>query len=364
MFNVFTALGLSDTHGVVLLATLNVNYAAGITSSNNVGIWEGNTASDLALVLQLGQVVDGKTITKITFLPTESYVNGQTRSFNGTGDFICGATFSDATTGLIKVIGGTPHIALASGLTASPYIPGATIASYGNPILNDNDYDAFVATLTTGVGGVTTTNNLAIFDDDSFGGGQLIARSGTGLAPGTTANFLTFSDPVYNNNEAVAFRAMLTVGTGQATTTTATGIWASDGPPGSLALVAQQGVTQAPGCPAGATFATFTELALPDQGGATNTGGVVFMATLNANAAAGVTTTNNLGIWAVDNTGALQLIVRTGDILGNKTVTGLSFLPSLATVGGQSRSFAQGNGDLVYLATFSDGSTAIFSVVF
>ena len=186
-------------------------------------------------------------------------------------------------------------------------------------------------------------------------------------APGTTAKFLTFSDPVYNNNEAIAFRATLKVAAGQATTTTATGIWCDS--TGSLALVARQG-SQAPGCPIGvagapgATFATFTELALADEGGATNQGGVIMLATLNANGAAGVTATNNLGIWAVDSTGTLQLIVRTGDILNGKTVTGLAFLPAETYVNGQSRSFAQVNGDLVYLATFSDKSTAIYNVVF
>jgi hypothetical protein len=189
----------------------------------------------------------------------------------------------------------------------------------------------------------------------------LIAQIGSGAAPDTTANFLTFSDPVYNNNGAVAFRATLKVATGQATSTTATGIWCNS--TGSLALVARQGGA-ASGCPAGATFDTFTELALADQGGATNQGGVMMLATLNTSTAAAVTTTNNLGIWAVDTTGTLQLIVRTGDTLNGKTVTGLAFLPAETTVNGQSRSFAQANGDLVYLATFSDKSTAIFNVVF
>lgn len=96
------------------------------------------------------------------------------------------------------------------------------------------------------------------------------------------------------------------------------------------------------------------------------------LATLNISTATGVSAKNNLGIWAVDNTGALRLIVRTGDILNvgtamapnDKTVTGLAFLPSLSYVGGQTRSVAQGTGDLVYLATFSDKSTAIINVSF
>ena len=93
-------------------------------------------------------------------------------------------------------------------------------------------------------------------------------------------------------------------------------------------------------------------------------GGVIFLATLNASATTGVTTSNNLGIWVVDGTGALQLIARTGDSIGGKTITGLAFLPAETTVNGQTRSFSQTNGDMVYLATFSDKSTAILNVVF
>ncbi len=51
-------------------------------------------------------------------------------------------------------------------------------------------------------------------------------------------------------------------------------------------------------------------------------------------------------------------------MVNGETVTGLAFLPAETVVNGQSRSFAQGDGDLVYLATFSDKSQAIFNVVF
>jgi cyclophilin family peptidyl-prolyl cis-trans isomerase len=364
-FAAFTSLGLSDSGGAIILATLNNNTAAGITGANDAGIWEGNSTADLHLVLRLGQIVGGKTIAKLAFLPAEACVNGQTRGFNATsGDIVCGAIFSDKTTGIVEVVGGTAQIAILSGASANEFITGATFASFGNPVINIHDHDAFVATLATGAGGVTTGDNLGIWDDDPAGAGQLIARSGSGVAPGTSATFVTFGDPVYNNNEAVAFRATLKVAAGQATSTTATGIWATDGSANSLALMARQGIGQAPGCPDGATFSAFTELALADQGGATNQGGVIMLATLNTNTTAGVTAANNLGIWAVDTTGALQLIVRTGDILNGKTVTGLAFLPNLTYVNGQTRSFAQGNGDLVYLATFNDKSTAIFNVVF
>jgi hypothetical protein len=253
---------------------------------------------------------------------------------------------------------------LVSGMSAAG-IAGATYATFGNPTINDSDRTAFAATLTASVGGVTTATNSGIWADDNTSARQLIARIGT-AAPGTAASFATLSDPVYNNNEAVAFRATLKVATGAATTATSTGIWATNGAGNTPALIAREGITQAPGCPAGATFATFTELALPDQGGANNNGGVVFLATLNASAAAGVTTANNTGIWAVDSTGALQLIIRTGDAIGGRTITSLAFLPKPATASvlGQTRSFSQASGDLVYQATFSDKSTAILNVQF
>jgi hypothetical protein len=187
----------------------------------------------------------------------------------------------------------------------------------------------------------------------------LVTRLGT-IAPGTgtSAAFTSFSDPVYNANEAVAFRATLSIGSAQATPLTATGIWCNSS--GSLELVAREG-GQAPGCPAGVIFSSFTSLALDDVDGATQQGGAIFLATLGGS---GVTLANNTGIFAVDNTGTLQLIVRTGDILLGKTITSLSFLPNETVVNGQTRSFSPSTGDLVYNATFSDRSQAVFNVVF
>lgn len=347
----FTALGLTQTKGVVFLGTLNPG--TGITVANNTGIWEGNSAADLHLVVGSGQVFYGEKITKLSFMPKLAYVNGQTRSFTATGDIVCTASFVTnfgyKETGWVTVINGVVSLATAD-----------TDYSFSDPAFNNSDHMAQQETVKQGA--PSNTLNLLIVGDNT-GTEQVIAAVGSDLAPGTSALFASFNDMVYNNNNAVAFRATLKVGAGQATTTTATGVWCTGGNASGLSLIARQG-SQAPGCPLGATFATFTELALPDQGGATNQGGVLLLATLNANTAAGVSASNNLGIWAVDNAGALQLIVRTGDILGGKTVTGLAFLPSVAVVGGQTRSFAQSNGDLVYLATFSDKSTAIFNVVF
>ena len=68
-------------------------------------------------------------------------------------------------------------------------------------------------------------------------------------------------------------------------------------------------------------------------------------------------------IRAVD-TGVLRLIVRTGVTLEGKVITKLSFLPVAAGVSGQTRNFNQSTGDLLYKATFADGSTGICKVIF
>ncbi len=73
---------------------------------------------------------------------------------------------------------------------------------------------------------------------------------------------------------------------------------------------------------------------------------------------------NNTGIWAVDTGGVLQLIARTGARLDGKVITKLSFLVVATGVSGQTRNFNQSTGDLLYKATFADGSSGIYKMVF
>jgi len=358
-FDTFTALGLSDS-GVVLEATLNASGSADVTTANNTGIWEGTTADDLTLEFRLGETIGGQTVSKVTLASTQSLVSGQTRFFASNGDLTGVVTFSNKSTGIFTVdvsTGSTTLVAVSTGTATDAN--GATYSAFSSPIINASGDVAFEATLTTNsTTGVTTANDAGIWADTSGGTLQLIARKG--VNGGTT--ILTLGDPVYNDNDAVAFEETSKVSGSTATITTI-----NFNSTGTLESVAQLG-TQAPGCATGAKFSAFTALALPDEGGATDQGGVVLLATLATNSAAGVTAATNTGVWAVDNTGTLQLIVRTGDVLPvngvNKTITKLSFLPSLPQLANQSRSFAPQNGDLAYLATFSDGSTAIYNVVF
>ena len=250
---------------------------------------------------------------------------------------------------------------------AAAGLADAKFVSFGNPAMNSENHTAFYGTITGTTPAATTAlmgKTKGIWADDNTGTRQLIIRVGDNAAGTTSAVFSAMGDPVYNENEEIAFKGTLKVGVGGVTSTPALtanniGIWSNTG--GTLHLVAQR-AGEAPGCP-DATFASFTSLVLPDQGG------VVMLANLNSGTVSlpgpgGVIPSNNIGIWAVDTAGDLQLIVRKGDTLNGKVITALSFLPAAAGVSGQSRSFSQTTGDLLYKATFADSSTGIYKVVF
>ncbi len=260
------------------------------------------------------------------------------------------------TSALSRYTAGPVHFVVGEPGIDSPDKPtGATFASFGNPIVNVNGHYAYKASLALS-GGVTAADNLGIWADHDSGRAKLIARSGS-PAPGTTsAVFASFSDPVFDNNDKVAFQAKLRVGTGDATTANVSGIWSDASGGGILKLVARLNA-HAPGTPNGTVFAAFTSLVLPDSGGA------VFIAKLRG---PGVTTSNDVGLWADDGNGVVNLVAREGSsILVNgvtKVLSAMAIFPAATGVTGQSRGFNI-NGDLVYRATFTDHSKALLHAV-
>ena len=198
----------------------------------------------------------------------------------------------------------------AKGVTATG--TGTTFASFGNPAINKNDTVAFNGTLTL-ASGVTSANDVGIWTLDTTNTQTLIAQIGS-AAPGTGSTFLTLGDPILNDNGIVAFHGTLKLVTGEATTTTASGVWSNSG--GSLQLVARQG-SPAPGT--SGTFATFTSLGLSNSG-------TVILATLNPGT--GISSANNVGIWEGSSSANLALILRAGQVVNGKTISKFNFLPT------------------------------------
>ena len=215
-------------------------------------------------------------------------------------------------------------------------VPGATntnasFVSFGNPAFNTLNGVAFQATVkeTDTVGSKLVTNTwIGIWADDVAGNRNLIVRSGSYF--GFASYFTSFSDPVYNNSNAVAFIGTVTEPTielpiewkGHNSTPSpsiTTGIWTSqlfqntnatsanvfpvitfygtNTPttnwwtnttfpkllpqfPSNLTMVTSLG-SQAPGYTNKATFSSFDRIALPDQGG------VVLLATVSTSVVIG-----------------------------------------------------------------------------
>jgi kumamolisin len=356
-FATFTATALTDSAGAIIAGTLTANSSLGVTAANNKGVWEGDTAADLTLMLRTGEMTDtGKTLASFNFLPVETYVGGQTRGFAPlTGHLAATATFTDKSNGIIMLASpGSPQAVVTSGDAADAN--GDFFTTFSSPALNDNDHVAFMGMTDTTFASAMPVNT-GIWADTSSGTLTWVTR--IGFPAPSAETFVSFSDPVYNDNEVLAFRAVVSVYS-NSKVSDVTGIYATGGNLAHLALVALQNA-QAPGCPPGTTFSAFTSLALNDCTGADQQGGVIFLATL---AGTGVTAANNTAMYAVDGTGTLQLVVRTGDLFNGKTIATLSFLPGETLVNGQSRSFSSASGDLVYNATFTDKTQAIFNVGF
>ena len=259
-------------------------------------------------------------------------------------------------------------------------VPGGTtndhFATFGNPAFNDYNQVAFKGMvqnvspygqvfplarsaslpITTNLPVTMYTNTWSgIWAQDANGRLNLVARSAPQLPD--AGGFGFFYDPVYNNSNVVAFVATYSPGFIYIPPTLpgsppvfrgGTGIWISSNLSNPVAWVGEP----APGY-TNSTFSAFNQIAIPDQGG------VVILATL-AN--------NQQGIWAQDTSGNLKMIARQGAALNvggtNKTISSLSFMNATNPTSGQTRNFSQDTGNILYLATFTDGTQVGVKVVF
>jgi hypothetical protein len=141
---------------------------------------------------------------------------------------------------------------------------------------------------------------------------------------------------------------------GNVTSSNSNGIW-TIGSNGNLTKIFRRG-DSAPGLP-GATFASFSQLAFPANGG------IIFAATL-ATGSGGVSTTNNQGVWAASTAGANpKLIVRTGNSLSVggavKTIFSYDFVSASSVTEGVGRTI-NSDGDIILKLNFTDKSTGLF----
>jgi len=252
------------------------------------------------------------------------------------------AEFTTRTFGISEVI--------AKG-DAAPDVSGATFLKFSPPAMNDVERFAFMGKMAIGPGAVTKVNDTGIWAHNGSDDLMLIAREGS-TAEDTTGVFTSFGNPVFANNDRVAFLAKLKPGVGGVTAATAAGIWSNTS--GTLELVARQG-QQVDTLDAGVFFSQFVTFALP------HTSGVVFLAKVKGT---GIKGSNDMGIWAADETNDLTLVAREGDLFDingtDKTISTIQFLPTVKIVGGQARGF-NNSGALTFRVVFSDKTQGVLT---
>jgi hypothetical protein len=178
--------------------------------------------------------------------------------------------------------------------------------------------------------------------------------TGTTNAPGTS-KFATFTDPALNDQGALLFSATLRGGV--AAGSNLGGLWQTDGlsAPEPVARLGARATDASGNELPNTTWSSIVSFALPDGANA----GAIFRATL---AGTGAPLGTNAGLWAVDSTGLIRLLLRTGQTIthpnGDKKVSAFTVLNALPGSFGARRSY-NAHGSVAVQVTFIGGAQAI-----
>lgn len=195
---------------------------------------------------------------------------------------------------------------------------------------------------------LTLANNQVVYD---FETDTAVAQKGVAAAGAGAAKFFTFKSPVagfgVGGARVTAFGATLS----GSTPTRDTGLWTHTSA-GGLTLLARESGTP-PEAP-GTKWLSFTSLSVLEGRGPMFTAKLLQVAPT-------VTAANDTGFWATDSTGALRLLLRTGDRIGEKKVLSFAVLGAVAGSPGQRRAWTTGDPTprVIYRVSFTDGSSAI-----
>jgi hypothetical protein len=313
--------GIFDTNGHGAVA-----YGASISGSTATqGIFRSDGKQTVAIARDDIGAPTGGTFT--LFANPASNDRGQVAFFSvmtgGSADF-----------GIFRGEGGD----LTPVFVANQVAPGgATFADFGNPVINRHGQVATFASLANSasrnglfVGNGTDAVAIALEGQTAPKGGSYRDRSGRGD---------TFASPFrLNDRGEVAFDARLTGGT------STSGIFR--GSVHRTTTIALAGTT-APGTTG--TFESFGDIKLG------NDGRVAFIATL-AIGVGGVDTSNNMGIWIGTSDENLQLVARTGEVIGGKVLTRL---PIFGFASGNQ--FDMNENGVLWVGSFGSAKAIVFS---
>jgi sugar lactone lactonase YvrE len=365
-FKTFKAVAVEGESVAIFAQLTGGTGALKATAANDYGLWIKDATHPLTLVLREGQVAGTRTIGTLTTFAVGAGSPGQGRGWLTQTAFgprvlaLASFTGTDKAQAVLGVGfgGGVGVLAQNNPNSTLPDIAGASFASYGLPAINPDGKSAFLASLLVKPGGpATVANARGIFVDYGNPTYTKIARL-TEPAPATGTSFSLLKDPVLAEDNGIAFPATLKATPAVRGFATTTLWWKTNY--GPLQLLAQGGPRPAgqpiPGLPIEAQWTTFPSLAIAADRGP------LFTATLLAGKG-GVTAATANGVWATDYAGVTQLLFRTGipdAILAGKTLKSFTLLKTAVGSIGVTRSF-NNVGQLVWLATFTDSTTALIT---
>ena len=208
---------------------------------------------------------------------------------------------------------------------------GATFADFGEPNINNHGQVVASASL------INSTIHSGLFVGDGTNA-IAIALQQQPAPKGGNYNGNFFGHIKISDRGEVAFNAGLTGGT------STSGIFRGNGE--NTTTIALRGAN-APGTTG--TFAVFRDYLL------LNDGRIAFIATLTPGVG-GVNTSNNVGIWIGTSEEDLQLVARTGDVIGGRVLTRL---PDV----GQGSQFDINENGLLWVGTFGVAKAVVYSRV-
>jgi hypothetical protein len=230
---------------------------------------------------------------------------GPSINSSGTVGFIARVTGTGVTANVndigvwTKAPGGAVQYLARDGDPISVGVGTATLAAINSfPATSSAGTVGFRGTLALG-GSVTASNDTGVWAGTPGAFQNVVRESDTANGTGG-ATFTSFGDPFLMSGSTVAVTASLVVG-GSVTSANDSGMWL--GTPGNLQLFVREGAT-APG----AGGATFSGAPVPTVNAASGT--ITFRGGLTGT---GVTTSNNVGIWAGTSSANIQLLMRSGD---------------------------------------------------
>ncbi len=355
--------GTLDGNGAFpfFLATLQ---GAGVTPVSSLALCTLTSAGHLNLLAYRGEIVGEKSISTLSTLVGSpgTLADERWRADDSTIGVRLG--FNDQSQAIYHVpatAAGPADWTLdaQTGPTNIPGLQGDTIASFGLPGFGPQNF-AVLVHLAPKVGDTTSTNKTAIITGRAGGEPTLLVRQADSVtadsagAPLVGVTVKALSDPIVGYDAAVAYE-FTEAGATIPANANAGIAFAEDG---IHPLVLANTGGPAPG---GGHWSQFSSLVLPKAQAA----GPIFVGALNINQTDAIAAGNNLGLWGVDVTGSLGLLLRTGQSLqlGDQNESIKSFLalaPASGSIGAASGYDSEGN--LAVLATFLSGGQSVIRI--